>query len=356
MTRSDRDTALESADTATRRRAQEVFEGPVIVEAGAGTGKTSILVARIVVWALGEGWRRAESRAEETSVGDRASEREKETGFTPPEIDSDEIAADVMGRIAAITFTDAAAAEMADRTGRLLVEIAAGDLPESIFADRLPADRELRRGRAQALIGALDRLQVRTIHAFCRGLLAQYPLEAGVHPGFTVDADSLVQAEVVREVVEGAIATAYGDPGDADFLELAIEGIGPSQIEEALLLLVAGRSPVDLLETDPLAPKKIAALVAQLDAAVSALLVAEGGRFATGSRVDGALAVCEAARATLAEARRAPIASVEDLAASIESVRGLWEEKLRKRLGGWRKGNFTASEETALDEAAGEVR
>ena len=43
--------------------------------------------------------------------------------------------------------------------------------------------------RARALLGTLDHLAVRTIHAFCRGLLADHPLEAGVHPDLTIDAD-----------------------------------------------------------------------------------------------------------------------------------------------------------------------
>ena len=49
--------------------------------------------------------------------------------------------------------------------------------------------RPLRAARAAALRGALDHLQVQTIHAWCRRLLAQHPLAAGVHPRFEVDAD-----------------------------------------------------------------------------------------------------------------------------------------------------------------------
>ena len=43
---------------------------------------------------------------------------------------------------------------------------------------------------------------VRTIHAFCRRLLARFPLEAELHPAFEVDADERVRDELVREVVE----------------------------------------------------------------------------------------------------------------------------------------------------------
>ena len=50
------------ADAEARRLAQIVFDRPVVLEAGAGTGKTSVLVARVVNWCLGEGWERGWAR------------------------------------------------------------------------------------------------------------------------------------------------------------------------------------------------------------------------------------------------------------------------------------------------------
>ena len=52
-------------------------------------------------------------------------------------------------------------------------------------------------GSAKALVGALDRLGVRTLHAFARRLLAAHPVEAGLHPAFEVDGDGRGAADVV---------------------------------------------------------------------------------------------------------------------------------------------------------------
>ena len=98
-------TSLRRRDAEARAAAQREFTRPVVLEAGAGTGKTSVLVARIAVWALGPGWERTEERL----------------GCDPP--DPDRVAAEVLGRTAAITFTEAAAAEMARRAGEVLAHL-----------------------------------------------------------------------------------------------------------------------------------------------------------------------------------------------------------------------------------------
>ncbi|MDP6243359.1 MAG: UvrD-helicase domain-containing protein, partial [Myxococcota bacterium] len=50
-------------DARARWVAQTDFERPVALEAGAGTGKTAALVARVVAWCLGPGWERARASA-----------------------------------------------------------------------------------------------------------------------------------------------------------------------------------------------------------------------------------------------------------------------------------------------------
>ena len=54
-----------------------------------------------------------------------------------------------------------------------------GNVPTGIDRDLLPDERGL---RARALLAELHRLVVRTIHAWCRRLLAAWPLEARIHP------------------------------------------------------------------------------------------------------------------------------------------------------------------------------
>ena len=87
-----------SLDAEARRLARSCFDRPLIIEAGAGTGKTATLVARIVVWCSGEGWEVARAAL---------------VGNGTPVPETDRIAAQVLDGVAAITFTEAAAAEMA---------------------------------------------------------------------------------------------------------------------------------------------------------------------------------------------------------------------------------------------------
>src|SRR6185295_5820523 len=154
-------------DREARRAAQTRFEAPLVLQAGAGTGKTTTLIARLLAWTLGEGWELAARCLAERAV---AGGREEEA--------PDRVAAEVLGRIVAITFTEAAAAEMAGRAARELAGLAAGgEAAGWLETGHLPPAAERSR-RARALLGTLDHLAVRTIHAFCRGLLADHPLEA----------------------------------------------------------------------------------------------------------------------------------------------------------------------------------
>ena len=209
-----------AADLAARRAAQTRFDVPLVLQAGAGTGKTTTLIGRLLAWTLGEGWERAARR-----LAERA---ERKTGRRADE-GPDRVAAEVLGRVVAITFTEAAAAEMAGRAARELAVARrrrtrrrAGSKPRVLP----PAPERAR--RARALLGTLDHLAVRTIHAFCRGLLADHPLEAGVHPDLTIDADGRLVEEVVRETVEDALRDGYGDPGDPHLLALAVARLRPA--------------------------------------------------------------------------------------------------------------------------------
>ncbi|MCP4653803.1 MAG: UvrD-helicase domain-containing protein, partial [bacterium] len=191
------------ADRRARLRAQRELVRPLVVEAGAGTGKTATLVARILAWCLGPGWIRVAERIRQRPVAPALSGRGED----------ERIAAAVLNGVVAITFTEAAAAEMAERVSAGLVRVRDGGAPAG-FEPPEEIEPAVLRQRAALLLGAADQLQVRTIHAFCRKLLAEHPFEAGVHPNFTVDADGAVLREVVEETVEAALPEGYGDPGD----------------------------------------------------------------------------------------------------------------------------------------------
>jgi ATP-dependent helicase/nuclease subunit A len=124
------------ADADIRRRIRTELDATFFVEAGAGTGKTRELVERITAL-----------------VGNSTA----------------------IERLAAITFTDAAAAELRDRV-RVRLEEASDD-------DALSSERRDRCAR-----GALDidLAAIQTIHSFAATLLRLFPLEAGVPPGFSV--------------------------------------------------------------------------------------------------------------------------------------------------------------------------
>jgi ATP-dependent helicase/nuclease subunit A len=251
-----------AADLAARRAAQTRFDVPLVLQAGAGTGKTTTLIGRLLAWTLGDGWERAARR-----LAERAEKRTGHKGEEGP----DRVAAEVLGRVVAITFTEAAAAEMAGRAARELSSLAAGaEAPTWLEPSVLPPPAERAR-RARALLGTLDHLAVRTIHAFCRGLLADHPLEAGVHPDLIIDADGRRVEEVVRETVEDALREGYGDPGDPHLLTLAARGFGPPEIVEALAALLQGGLPADILAEDPFGPAALAGFRRRLGEAAGAV-------------------------------------------------------------------------------------
>jgi len=328
-----------AADRAARHAAQTVFDRPLVLEAGAGTGKTTTLVARALAWCLGPGWERAEAAAAGGDAG------------APGAAGAERIAARVLEGVVAITFTEAAAAEMAHRLGGELGRLAAGtDPPGWLDATTLPA-AGARTERAGALLATLDHLVVRTFHAWCHALLAGHPLEAGLHPQLTVDADGLRLDEVVRETVEAALPAAYGDPGDPAFLDLAEKGFGPPRLVEALLELARAGLPAEVLERDPLDPERAGAIVAALSAACRRLHDLAGRRcLGAGGSPKTAELAAELARAV--DGLYAASAA-GDLSSALAAVAGLCDEGLRDRLKEWGKGRFNKTEAALLDDSPG---
>ena len=331
MTEDARAAQLRHEDAEARRLAQQVFDRPFMLEAGAGTGKTATLVSRIAAWTLGAGWERAASalRGADGAAG----------------LDH-HVAARVLSGVVAITFTEAAAAEMATRVDAALRDVERGDLPVGVVEDCLPA-ASLRRERARVLRGALDHLEVHTIHAWCRRLLSLHPLEAQLHPRLEIDADGRRQAEVVRDVLEARLREAYGDPGDPDTLALAEADVDPRAIEEEVCALLSEGISAEALESDPLAPDRLECLRDRLRESLEAV------RAATGDRPDACGApIAEATsariRQTVTRLEQEPFSTRPEFEAFLEWRKAQWQDNEVERLGEWARGRFGVKEGKAL--------
>ncbi|MDP9412539.1 MAG: UvrD-helicase domain-containing protein [Pseudomonadota bacterium] len=162
------------ADHAARVAAMTAHDRTLLVEAGAGVGKTAVLAGRIVLL----------------------------------------LAAGVPPRsIAAVTFTELAAGELLARvrtfadellSGRVPVELAAA-LPEGLDEDGV-----------EALLAAsadLDAIACSTIHGFCQRLITPYPAETGIDPGASVldasEADLLFE-ETLDDWLHEALSESDG--------------------------------------------------------------------------------------------------------------------------------------------------
>ncbi len=342
-------------DAAARRIAQTEFVQPVFLEAGAGTGKTAVLVARIVAWALGPGWERVEQEL---------FERTRARGFKPPA--PEEIAGRTLQRIVAITFTEAAAAEMAQRVSRAFdavvrdVDGKSKEWPRSLNKEILPADSAVRSARAQALLAMLDQLVVRTIHAFCRRLLARHPLEAGLHPNFQVDADGFFARECVREVVETQLIQAYAADESSAAFQLALLGFGPDRIEKILRQLVEVGATPALLAEDPLTPDKLAYLAEQLRGAASDFLQAGGERLLAARRAKKQCKAIEALQVLVERLAREVPCDVSALEKWVAALSLAWGESgvdsYANQLNHWREGKFGKAGAECLAETRPRVR
>ncbi|MGH0028144.1 MAG: UvrD-helicase domain-containing protein, partial [Myxococcota bacterium] len=320
---------LRTLDAAARARAQRELEAPLVLEAGAGTGKTATLVARILAWSLGPGWERAVAALDDAT--------------------DDAVAARVLSRTVAITFTDAAAAEMATRVEQALLAVEQGEAVVGLDAQALP-DEASRRPRAAALRDALDHLVVQTLHAYARRLLTAHPFEASLHPRLEVDADGLEQESVVRRVLEDALRRAYAEGGDA--LALAADGHGPHELEQELrALLDEGVRAADLAG-DPVSDERLAALLGRVREALSRFREAEQGVLSGVKRGGVTFETLDLLGwLETALARDAPAAeTLGDLTSRLADA-----EKPIARLKAWAQGRFNKGEGAALGDREGAV-
>jgi ATP-dependent helicase/nuclease subunit A len=125
------------------------------------------------------------------------------------------------GRILCLTFTKAAAANMANRVlGDLAGWATLGDAELDRALAEAGAERpdpETRAAARRAFARALETpggLKIQTIHAFCDALLHQFPFEAGVPAGFEV-MDEPKSAELFATARNAVVREAAGAPDGA---------------------------------------------------------------------------------------------------------------------------------------------
>ncbi|MDP6263310.1 MAG: double-strand break repair helicase AddA [Rhodospirillales bacterium] len=138
-------------------------------------------------------------------------------------------------RILCLTFTKAAAAEMANRLSSQLGDwavMAEGELAETLrrLLARHPGGETLAKARRlfAETLETPGGLGIRTIHSFCESLLARFPLEAGVAPHFSV-IDERTAAELRIEARDRVLARSFD--GDSHRLGAALEHLA-GQVDE----------------------------------------------------------------------------------------------------------------------------
>lgn len=197
-----------------RQTAASDPESSVWVAASAGTGKTRVLTDRVLRLLLDD---------------------------TPP------------GRILCLTFTRAAAAEMANRLHGDLSRWAICEDTELHGAlegltGRVPTSDELERAR-QLFARVLDvpgGLKIQTIHSFCESLLARFPLESGIPPHFSV-IDERTSAELLNGARDHVLTQARADAALAGSLHHLTAQVSEDRFDDVARELAAERSQLEEL-------------------------------------------------------------------------------------------------------------
>lgn len=188
-------------DHATRDRIANDLGATLFVEAGAGTGKTTALVARIVSL-LRSG--------------------------VPVE------------HIAAITFTEKAAAELMDRVREEL---------ETLALD--PSLPQPEQALVTVALHDLDGAAMQTLHAFARRIVAAHAFEAGVPPGLTI-VDDLEAEQDFESAWTTFLDDCLGEEGPVEPLEfLYALGMSTRNLRD---LAIALNNDWDRIELGPVPP------------------------------------------------------------------------------------------------------
>ncbi|MFA6956679.1 MAG: UvrD-helicase domain-containing protein [Thermoanaerobaculia bacterium] len=194
-----------------------------VIEAGAGTGKTTAIVCHVLDMLLRD-----------------------------PEADPE--------RIVLTTFTEKAAAEIADRIREALDDIDAtidddprwpSNRPSPAYRVK-PENIEIARVAVARHLQQIDRLRAQTIHSFCQSLLRLYPIEAGLPAQFRI-IEGYERNRVLDEIWSDWLEEELSEDADPMWIEqwqiLYRQYTNLDRIREAIFSLVVR---ADLLRDEEL--------------------------------------------------------------------------------------------------------
>jgi ATP-dependent helicase/nuclease subunit A len=249
-----------AADVAQRKALDPAAS--VWVSASAGTGKTKVLTERLLTLMLG--------------------------GTEP-------------SRILCLTFTRAAAAEMANRVNDRLAHwttVPSGALSEELVAltGRYPNEDNIRTARRlfSRVLDTPGGAKIETIHAFCQSLLQRFPLEARVPPEFTV-IDERSAGEALDDAIGQTIAAARSGarPKLAEALSVVARHLADERFAQLMAALAKerGRLGAALANGEETLVTQLAAAAGIPTGATAASLAAA---FCTGGDVPALRLACAA--------------------------------------------------------------
>src|SRR5436190_23934988 len=174
-------------DEQSRRTIREDLTTNLLVEAGAGSGKTEMLAQRMAAGIASAAYR--------------------------------------IEHLAAVTFTRKAASELRGRFHLAL------EKERCRPDDQGGRDGDVRATRVDLALSNLERFFAGTIHSFCARLLRERPVESGVSPGFT-ELDEVQDLELRRRAWRDFITSARA-AGDRDILALMAADVQPKDLDAA---------------------------------------------------------------------------------------------------------------------------
>lgn len=184
----------------------------ILVAAAAGSGKTAVLVERMIRKILSE--------------------------QDPINVDE----------LLVVTFTNASAAEMRHRIGEAL---------EKAIDDH-PGSRHLRKQ-----LSLLNKASISTLHSFCMEVIRKYYYLIDVDPGFRI-ADA-TEAQLIRdEVLDELFEEEYGKPDNEQFFRL-VDSFTSDRSDAALMEIV--QSIYDFARSNPLPEHYLQSIVSMYDVA-----------------------------------------------------------------------------------------